>query len=119
MMIAAVKERRKRQLDERAALLAAREEAKNKREEVQTLSGELLDKLNAQEQRRRALLVAMSNTQWLHVVEIGRAAQISIALGERHVGRTLAASTAKRAQRQQREARNSSPDRKSTRLNSS
>jgi hypothetical protein len=122
-MVAAVKERRRRQLEDRAALLAEREAAKKQREEVQTLSGDVLDKLNAQEHRRRELLVAMSNTQWLHVVDIGRAAQISIALGERHVGRTLAASTAKRTQRRNYDNSNnnnntSSPERNNVRTKS-
>ena len=92
-IISTVRERRRRQLEARAAELAALELAKQVPTE---LSGEVLDKLNSQEQRRRQLLEAMSNTQWVHVVEIGRAAQISIALGERAVGRTIASSTAKR-----------------------
>lgn len=92
-IITTVRERRRRQLEERAAVLAEREAAKLLPKE---LSGEVLEKLNVQQERRRQLLEAMSNTQWVHAVEIGRAAQISIALGERMVGRTIAAATAKR-----------------------
>jgi hypothetical protein len=102
-VVAAVRERRRLQLQERAAALrAAQLAAAAAASEKAELAAALAVPLAAQEARHRALLEASSFAQWARAVDAGRAAQVSIALGERSMGRTLATSFARRQQKRPR-----------------
>lgn len=87
-IVVTARERRRRQLEERAAAIAAQQASQR----VPTsLPAEVQERLDRDEERRRSLLETHYYTQWLQLVEMGRAAQIPIALGERRLGAAVAA----------------------------
>ncbi len=85
-VVVAARERRRRQLEERAAILAAQQATK----QPTTLPAHVQEQLDRDEERRRALLEMHCYTTWMQLVEIGRSAQIPIALGERRLGVAVA-----------------------------